>query len=151
MCAHTAHKQIKHTYTYAYGYRPMHEATACIDVCVMYIHTYMYMSSTIFSYLHNNSFHFPFALKLHRLERLQNTEYYKQFRFYRKILYLYTHIHMCFSSIQPKSSRKRFQRESNQTVHYTHTHTHTCTDIQKQKHARICNCLKIITILYAQF
>lgn len=30
------------------------------------------------------------------------------------------------------------------------THTHTCTDIQK-KHARICNCLKIITILYAQF
>lgn len=62
---------------------------------------------------------------------------------------------MCiFRSNEKKSSRKRFQRESNQTVHYTHTYIHT--DMQKQKHARICNCLKtycyfliIRTISYA--
>lgn len=69
---------------------------------------------------------------------------------------MYIHTYLCIfrsNEKRKKSSRKRFQRESNQTVHYTHIHAHTHTDIQK--HARICNFLKtyyyylIRTISYA--
>lgn len=53
--------------------------------------------------------------------------YLKRFRFYRKSQYvcIYIHTHKCMCVFRLKKQQKRFQRESNQTVHYTHTHTST--------------------------
>lgn len=102
------------------------------------------MPSTILSYLHNNSFlsaqphrickHIVNAFKLRNIYVFETVSFLSQITV---CMYIHTHtqLHVCFPF--KKSSRKRFQRESNQTVHYTHTltstHRHAEASTQEQE------------------